>query len=145
MQMSERFSQRHGFGPTEIPITIRDEAPYEVRAALLKIAQGELELGPHLLRDVLCTVLRKLPDSGNWSDYPNVWEECQALIEGAPWYRVYDFVEALYAHISKPWEANPADRWSELVNDYFIEAGVGWRLVNGQFGASRRGIVRICC
>jgi len=85
----DRFSKRLGYGPQEAEISIRDDAPYEVRAAVLKIAEGELGLGPGLLRDVLCTVLRKVPDRSNWSAYPNIWEECQRLIEGAPWYRVY--------------------------------------------------------
>lgn len=134
---NERFSQRHGFGPVETDISIRDDAPDKVRAALLKIAQGELGLRPVLLRDVLCTVLRTVPDRSNWTEYPNVWEECQTLIEGAPWYRVYDFVEALYRGIGDTSESNPAERWAELVNEYFVEVGVGWRLVNGQL--ERRG------
>ncbi len=133
----ERFSRRHGYGPVEAEITIHDAAPYEVRAALLKIAEGEVKLRPMLLRDVLCTVLRTVPDRNNWTEYPNVWEECQALIEGAPWYRVYDFVEALYHRIGGTGEVTPADQWAELVNEYFVERGVGWRLVNGQL--ERRG------
>jgi len=134
---NERFSRRHGYGPVEAEITIRDDAPYEMRTALLKIAEGEVKVRPGLLRDVLCTVLRTVPDPGNWSEYPNVWQECQTLMEGAPWYRVYDFVEALYRQIGSAGEVNPADQWADLVNEYFVEAGVGWRLVNGQL--ERRG------
>lgn len=135
--MTNRFSHRHGFGPDETAITVRDDAPYQVRVALLKIAQGEVGIGPSVLRDVLCTVLRTLPDSTNWTEYPNVWEECQTLIGSAPWYRVYDFVEALYRRIGGTGEVDPAETWAELVNEYFVEAGVGWRLVNGQL--ERRG------
>jgi hypothetical protein len=134
--MSERFSRRYGYGPNEAEITVRDDAPYAVRAGLLKIAQGEVGIGPGVLRDVLCTVLRTLPDSGNWSD-SNVWAECQTLIESAPWYRVYDFVEALYRRIGNTGEVNPADQWAQLVNEFFVETGVGWRLVDGQL--ERRG------
>jgi hypothetical protein len=81
---------------------------------------------------VLCTVLRKLPDRSNWSAYPNIWGECQDLIEGAPWYRVYDFVEALYRQLVDSGDFERAQKWVELINEYFIEAGVGWRLVDGQ-------------
>lgn len=98
---NEPFSRRFGHRPEESEITIREDAPPEVRGALLKMAEGELGLGPSYLRDVLCTVLRKLPDPGNWSAYPNIWEECQWLIDGCPWYRVYDFVEALYRALAK--------------------------------------------
>jgi hypothetical protein len=123
----ERFSRRYGHGPEEREISIREDAPPEVRAAVLSIAEGELDLSPSFLRDVLCNVLRKLPDPSNWSEYPNVWNECQGLIEDCPWHRVYDFVEAVYARL----DADRAQRWEALINEYFIEAGVGWRLVNG--------------
>ena len=66
----ERFSRRFGHGPEDREITIREDAPDEVRGAILKIAEGELGLRPGHLRSVLCTVLRKLPDASNWSDYP---------------------------------------------------------------------------
>jgi hypothetical protein len=103
-----------------------------VRAAVLTIPQGDLGLRPSLLRDVLCAVLRKLPDRSNWSEYPNVWGECQQLIENCPWYKVYDFIEALYSHLAQSSEPDRADRWQSLINEYFVEAGVGWRLVDGQ-------------
>ena len=75
----ERFSRRFGHGPEEREITIREDAPDEVRGAILKMAEGDLSLSPSYLRDVLCTVLRQLPDRSNWSEYPNVWNECQHL------------------------------------------------------------------
>ncbi len=126
----ERFSRRFGHGPEEREITIREDAPEEIRGAILMIAEGELKVRPSRLRSVLCTVFRKLPESGNWSDYPNVWEECQSLISGAPWYRVYDFVEALYHELAKL-DGEKAARWEALLNEYFLEAGVGWKIVDG--------------
>jgi len=127
----ERFSRRFGLGPEEREITVRNDAPEEIRGAILKMAEGEIDLTPTYLRDVLCTVLRTLPNYNNWTDYPNVWEECQALIWDAHWYRVYDFVEALYDDLVRSNEAEKATRWEELINDYFMEAGVGWRMVDG--------------
>ena len=127
----ERFSKRHGYTPQDAEISIRDDAPYEVRAAILKIAEGELRLSPSILRDVLCTVLRKVPDRNNWSD-PNIWGECQDLIESAPWYSVYDFVEALFKQLVESNHPELAQKWTDLINEYFVEVGVGWRLVNGQ-------------
>jgi hypothetical protein len=127
----ERFSHRFGHQPGEHEITVHEDAPEEVRGAILKIAEGDLGLGPSYLRNVLCTVLRKLPDRSNWSDYPNIWNECQYLIEDCPWYKVYDFVEALYSNLSNLGDWDRATRWQDLINDYFLEAGVGWRMVNG--------------
>lgn len=85
---------------------------------------------PATIRDVLCTVLRKLPDRSNWSEYPNIWNECQYVVEGAPWYRVYDFIEAIYRTLLAGSD-DRAERWQSSVNEYFIEAGVGWKMVDG--------------
>lgn len=127
----ETFSHRYGHASEKREIFIRDDAPEEVRAAILKIAEGDLDLSPSFLRDVLCTVLRKLPDRSNWSEYPNIWNECQMLIECCPWYRVYDFVEVLYRQLAKSLGPECAHRWEGLINEHFLEVGVGWRLVDG--------------
>jgi AbiJ N-terminal domain 4 len=127
----ERFSRRFGHRPEEHEIRVREDAPEDVRRAILTIAESDLDLKPSYLREVLCSVLRKLPNRYNWSEYPNVWGECQSLIEDCPWYRVYDFVEALYQHLQKQGNWDQASRWQELINDYFLEAGIGWRMVNG--------------
>ena len=127
----ERFSRRFGHRPEEVEITIREDAPDEVRGAVLKIAEGDLGLSPKYLRDVLCDILHKLPDPSNWSVYPNIWNECQYLIGQCPWYRVYDFVEVLYQSLIKSDESEMAKSWEELINEYFLEAGIGWRMVEG--------------
>lgn len=132
---AKRFSERHGHGPEETPITIRTDAPREVREVLLALAEGELGLRPRYLRSVLCAALRKMADPANWSEYPNTWAECRSLIDDAPWYRVYDFVELLYERLASSPEPEKADRWQQLVNEYFIEAGVGWRMVDGSLEA----------
>ncbi len=127
----DQFSKRFGVAHQEVEISVRDDAPAQLRGALLAIANGDLGLAPSYLRSVLCGVLRRLPDRHSWSEYPNIWTECQELIEGCSWYRVYDFVEALYLKL-RTGDAKVAARWQELVNDYFVESGVGWRLVAGQ-------------
>ena len=127
----DRFSQRYGHRPNESDIKIRDDAPEEIREALLAIAEGEIGLGPSKLRSVLCTVLRKLPDSSNWSEYPNVWDECQYLLLNAPWYKVYDFVEALHRDLTDSYPPEKAGQWTKLVNEQFAELGVGWKMVDG--------------
>ena len=68
----DSFSRRFGHRPEEPEIVIRDDAPQDIREAILMIAEGDLSLSPNYLRDVLCTVLRKLPDRSNWSEYPNI-------------------------------------------------------------------------
>jgi hypothetical protein len=95
----ESFSRRFGHRSEKREIVIREEAPPHIREAILMIAQGDLDLRPSDLRGVLCRVLRKIPDQSNWSEYPNIWGECQYLLENCPWYKVYDFVEALYDNL----------------------------------------------
>lgn len=135
MTTAKRFSERYGHGTEEVPITIRTDAPREVREGLLALAEGELGIRPSYLRSVLCAAFRKLADPGNWSEYPNIWDECRSLIDDAPWYRVYDFVELLYERLASSSEPERAERWQQLVSEYFIEAGVGWRMVRGSLEA----------
>jgi len=131
--MVERFSKRFGLGQeTETEIIIRDDAPNHVRDGILSVAESDMNLSPALIRDVLCRVLRKVPDSSNWSEYPNIWYECQTLMANCPWYKVYDFVEAMYEALFKRPDLAKWLIWERLINEYFVETGVGWRLVNGQ-------------
>jgi hypothetical protein len=80
----ERFSRRFGHRPEEHEIIVREDAPEDVRGAILTITESDLDLKPSYLREVLCSVLRRLPDRNNWSEYPNVWGEYQSLIEDCP-------------------------------------------------------------
>ena len=127
----ERFSTRFGHGPAAADITVRESAPQELRDAILIIARDEMGFGPSTIRGVLCKVLRKLPNPDNWTAYPNVWNECLELTGGMQWYRFYDFLEALSGAVLDTQGLDEAHRWEGLVNEYFLEAGVGWKLVHG--------------
>jgi hypothetical protein len=122
----KRFSQRRGFSARAAEITIRNEVPQHVRDALLHIA---IDTGfrPSELRAVMCRALRVAPDSDNWSEFPNIRDEVQRLMESAEWYRVYDIVEALAEFVEG---TERAESFEREVNEYFSEAGVGWQLVD---------------
>jgi hypothetical protein len=127
------FSKRHGFVQAK-EITIREDAPENLRYFVL---QTVVDLGylPSLLRSILCGVLRRRPDPNNWSEYPNVWEEAQELIFGCPWYKVYDVIEALHAHFvecDQDRHSKGAVRFAEAINQFFIEEGIGWQLLDGE-------------
>jgi hypothetical protein len=124
-----RFSQRRSYVRPAAEIRIREDAPAELREALLQIALS-IELSPSQLRTILCRVLRVAPDQSNWSEYPNIWGEVEYLVRNAEWYHIYDFVEAVYEYCSSRW-AVVAEKWQSEVNTYFDEAGVGWRLIDG--------------
>jgi AbiJ N-terminal domain 4 len=59
-------------------------------------------------------------------------------------FKVYDIIEALYAAMAKqdaitkrtaPRFANTRSKFAEELNEFFIEEGIGWQLVNGQIVA----------
>lgn len=142
--MTEPFSRREGFrgGGTPPPITIREGAPDELRAAVIQVAR-ECGLAPSQQREVICQVLRKNPNPNNWSEDPNIWGEVRHLVSECPWFRVYDIGEALAARLPQftmpPPPGNdvspvaPATRYEEEINEVLIEHGVGWRLQDGRF------------
>jgi hypothetical protein len=146
----DRFSRRFGFArPADV--RIRDQAPFELRDAILSIAY-QVGFNADQLRVILCQVLHVSPDPANWSP-PNVEREVERLLSNAAWYRVYDFVEAVYRYATEVWQQleRLAKAWQREVNDYFLETGVGWQLVDGSleirgsegFEAVTRGAVRV--
>lgn len=128
------FSRRHGYASQPSEVSVREEAPENLRYWVLTAAT-ELGWAPSSLRGVLCRVLREVPDSNNWSESPNIWDEVQSLIYGCEWFRVYDIIEALHAHFSKHDRENhqqDARLFEEAINSFFFEKGIGWQLVNGE-------------
>jgi hypothetical protein len=133
MALEQPFSKRHRY-TTSKEISIREDAPESLHYFVLQTA---IDLGwaPSSLRTILCRVLRVPPDSGNWSEYPNVWGAVEGLMYRCEWYKVYDVIEAMYARFSKHDSENrqqDAPQFAEAVNPLFLEEGIGWQLVNGQ-------------
>jgi hypothetical protein len=129
MESSERFSLRQGFRPQRVEITVREDAPTELREAVLQIAVDR-GLGPNVQRSILCRILRKLPNPGNWSEYPNVWGECQDLLLNCEWYKVYDYIEALHERLMAS-DQDAAAKFTDEINQVFEELGIGWQLTAG--------------
>ena len=133
----EPFSRRYGFRSAEPPITIWDDAPEDFRNAVLEAAHGKCGMRPYPLRDIVCGVLRKRPDPGNWSEYPNVWGEVEWLVYGCEWYKVYDIVEAIWADLTeeKPRRGRQVTPEAHLfeseVNSAMRDLGIGWHLRDG--------------
>ena len=118
------FSKRHGHSPSEPDISIREDAPEELRGIVVDIAY-ESGLSPHGVRSIVCRVLRRREDPGNWSAYPNVNGEARDYVDSCEWYEVYDIIEALYARVENP------DTFQSEMNAYFRKRGIGWHLAEG--------------
>ena len=138
MSPREKFSERHGFRPAEAPITVRYEAPQDLRGVLVDLAY-ECGYSPSPLRTLVCRVLRKRADSSNWSEYPNIDDEVRRTIDDAEWYEVYDVIEGIAEGLADAADnprsvvtADEAKRFEPEINKYFRQAGIGWQLVRGE-------------
>lgn len=119
------FSKRHGYHRlAEAEITIREDAPHELRGVLVQFAY-DAGFGPIALRPIVCKVLRARPDNDNWSEYPSIDTEVRNLLDLCAWYRVYDVIEAIAAQVPDP------AKFETEVNEYFVERGIGWQLEKG--------------
>src|SRR5487761_585668 len=121
MPSSQPFSKRQGYTGQPKEITTREEAPENLRYFVLEAAR-ELDWAPSSLREILCRVLGEVPDSNNWSEFPNVWDEVQRLIYGCEWFKVYDIIEALHTRFSKHDRENKqrhAPRFADAINTFF--------------------------
>jgi len=129
--MSERFSNREGFHrPQEIEITIRQDAPYELRGFVIQLAYDcKLKVDP--LRSLICRVLYKRQDRNN-TEYDEIDEEIHQLIDKCEWYRVYEIIEGIAQHISENYNLSKyEEEFENGINEYFYEKGIGWKLFEG--------------
>jgi len=135
----ERFSERHGFSPSAPEITVRHDAPHDLRGLIVDFAHRS-GLDPHDVRSIVCDVLMTRPDEDNWSPFPNVDDEGRGLVDSCEWFEVYDVIEAFYAALSDVRSDTFApepdhcarDRFAERVNTFFVRKGIGWQLINGR-------------
>ena len=120
----ETFSRRQGHSRPDAEITIRNDAPEEVRGAVIQTAY-QCGLQPSDLRALLCQLLYRVPDKSNWSEFPNIDGEVQDLISDCEWFEVYDLIELIAVRA----DYRGQDFSSEM-NRYFRIAGVGWQLID---------------
>lgn len=134
MNTADKFSTRHGYSQPDAEITIRNDAPDELRGVVRQITY-EAGLSPKPFREIVCRVLRTRPDSGNWSEYPNIDEEVEILLDSCDWFQVYDTIEETYKTMGNRWVRPSGELQSEYfsneINKYFCKAGIGWQLRNG--------------
>jgi hypothetical protein len=134
MPRENSFSRRHGYRTPPNEITVREDAPEELRFVVLQTAR-DLEWSPTRLRGIVCDVLRVRPDPSNWSDYHNIWDEVQGLVYSCDWFKIYDIIEGLQAAMARHDEQQAGDdaqRFAADINAYFLEEGIGWQLVDGR-------------
>src|SRR5271165_3096419 len=132
MALEQPFSKRNRYSSAAKEITVREDAPESLRYIVLQTAI-DLGWGPSSLRPLLCRVLRVPPDKGNWSEYPNIWEEVQRLMYRCEWFKVYDIIESMYALFAtndRERGETDAPQFAEAINSFFVDEGIGWQLAD---------------
>lgn len=124
------FSERFGYRAPDAEITIREDAPEGVRdgVVMLGYATG---MGPASMRAAVCEVLLKRPDPNNWSP-ANIEDEVHRLIDGAPWWKVYDIAERLHSEVGKnDFTGARRNNYERRLNHLLREQGIGRQMENG--------------
>ena len=133
--MDDSFSKRYGYhNPKNTEISIREDASDDLREYLLRITY-ECGFQPE---DLLTLILIVLKESDSYSDYAqqrNYKVEIEELINSdkCKWYSIYDIIESIaQKDFGDEWP-RPFDKekFKKYLNDYFLEKGIGWKLVNG--------------
>lgn len=127
MDPQSSFSARHGYASPEADITVREDAPEVVRAAVLALASG---MSVDALRATVCEVLLKVPNRNNWSP-PNVSSETQDLVFDAPWFRVYDIAERIHDKLQNQGRRAEVE-FAQPLNQVFREHGIGYEMKDGR-------------
>ena len=132
--MSSPFSERHEISKESPEITIRYDAPDDLRYAVTEIV-FDSDLGPKEIREIVCKTVMKRPDEErNWSD-EYVKKEVQSLLRNCEWYHIYDVIEKVCdaAQFRNTRDGvNAAQYIEKETNKYFRENGIGWELVDGK-------------
>ncbi len=127
------FSERQGLSRPDAEITVRNDAPEDLRDAAAMIAYTA-GLMPSDLRGIVCSAVMAAPDRNNWSEYPNIDEEARDHLREAPWFEVYDIIEAISTFLRRNPRAGQDQRpgatvFEEQLNRFFRSRGIGWQLV----------------
>jgi len=121
--MKETFSKRHGFLPPPKAITIREDAPRELRYFIVT-AFCELSGHPFTLETAIKEVLKFRPEEKNRIyTHLNIVEH----IVNCEWYQVYDIIEATISNLNQ----GNKEKFTTAINEFFIENGIGWKIVDG--------------
>ena len=114
-------------------ITVREDAPPELREYILLVANSRLEFGWSFLRDVLCLSLREAPWPAR-EEY-KIRGEVQERAHTCEWFKVYGFIERLHQAF-REYDAekytNNAPIFVDEINAFFVENGIGWQLDAGK-------------
>lgn len=118
------FTDRMGIEIPEPPIVVRNDAPAELRLYLLQLMLRYERLKN--IRSFVCDITKEAENPNNWGENNFMKNEVQSILEQCPWNRIYDIIEYFYEKLHDNKSA-----FEQEVNEYFVEKGIGWKLING--------------
>ena len=124
-----QFSRTFGYSGSDAEITIREGVPNFLRYWITEVGSNA-GISVHTMRTIVCGLLRVVPDANNWSE-GNVASEVEGLLANCPWYRIYDIIEGFSRAIGGNGERSLSAEFTDAINQYFREEGVGWKLDSG--------------
>lgn len=124
------FSRRNNYKAVANEIFVREEAPSQLREALVVLGEN-MGLSPSQMRLRVCGVLLKTPDRGNWTEYPNIYAEVVDLVRSCEWYKVYDIAESFYEQIHQ-YDVDKSKLFQDQLNGFMEEHGIGYSMQEGQ-------------
>ena len=120
------FSKRMGIQHEHKDITIRNDAPTELRGFLCLIMKDYMK-SLKKIRSIVCKTINGAPDPNNWGENDYMYSEIQNLIDSCKWYRVYDIIENFFQEL----ESSQNKAFEDKINEFFYENGIGWKLEHG--------------
>jgi hypothetical protein len=134
------FSVRQGYviPDSQAPITIREEAPPEIRRMVLDI-MSQVGWDYDDLFNIAAGIGKRSwesPEPRQSGTSSRVLLD--RVMSAWEWYLVYDFIEHVYGAM-EAWQVQGDERpepdFEKRLNDYFRHAGVGWQLQDGKIAS----------
>ena len=123
----DSFSKRNKINIKPIEITIRFDAPTELREWLFCLIK-RLKYSIKSFRDIVCQMSYQTANPDQWGENSYMEEEIRELLANCRWNNIYDIIEETYKQIPM----NTKEDYTSSLNDYFYNNGYGWKLENGQ-------------
>lgn len=136
--MNDRFSDRQNVDINSVAIEVRNDAPADLRTALVKISLA-IGLSATTLRERL--ELELAEDLGEDWGYEFIVSACRSATKRCDWPCVYDAIEGIYEEFgsqefvgdSDPDEITESqEKFSRKINQIFHRKGIGWSLSGGK-------------
>lgn len=123
----DTFSKRNCINIEPVPITIKYDAPQELRMWLFDLVK-RLGFSIKAFRGIVCQVSFQTADPNNWGENSYMESEIMILLENCRWNCIYDIIEAIYEIIPQ----QSKQPFCDNINNFFLSNGYGWKLENGQ-------------